>query len=149
MPDEGTVVLLLILGAGAIGGNDLVSVSAAVMLILQLVGMTDVFQFLDTHGVQIGVIFLMLGLLLPFASSKMGLSETARSLLSPVGLLAVLFGVGAAYFAAQGVSMLQHHPEMLIGLVVGSVIGVQYFGGIPAGPLVAAGMAALVYKLFR
>lgn len=149
MPGEGTVILLLILAAGALGGNELVSVSAAVMLILQLAGTTGVFHFLGEHGVQIGVIFLMLGLLLPFATDKMGLTQTARSLFSPAGLISVPFGVAAAYFAAEGVSMLQGHPEMLIGLLVGSVLGVHYFGGIPAGPLVAAGMVALVYKLFQ
>lgn len=149
MPGEGTIVLLLILGAGVLGGNELVSVSAAVMLILQLAGFTGVFQFLDNHGVDIGVIFLMLGLLLPFATHSMGLSQTARSLFSPAGVIAIVVGTVAAYFAAQGVSMLQLHPEMLVGLVVGSVIGVYYFGGIPAGPLVAAGIAALIYKLIQ
>lgn len=149
MPGEGTVVLLLILAAGIVGGNELVTVSAAVTLILQLTGLTEVFQFLDRHGVEVGVIFLMLGLLLPFATERMGLSETARSLFSPAGIISVIVGVAAAYLAAEGVSMLQTHPQMLIGLVVGSVLGVSYFGGIPAGPLVAAGMVALLYKLVK
>lgn len=149
MPGEGTVILLLILAAGIIGGNELVTVSAAVTLILQLTGLTEVFAFLDRHGVEVGVIFLMLGLLLPFATERLGLGETARSLFSPAGIIAVIVGVAAAYLAAEGVSMLQTHPQMLIGLVVGSVLGVSYFGGIPAGPLVAAGMVALLYKLVK
>lgn len=149
MPGEGTVVLLLILAAGIVGGNELVTVSAAVTLILQLTGLTEVFQFLDRHGVEVGVIFLMLGLLLPFATERMGLGETARSLFSPAGIISVIVGVAAAYLAAEGVAMLQTHPQMLIGLVVGSVLGVSYFGGIPAGPLVAAGMVALLYKLVK
>lgn len=149
MPGEGTVVLLLILGAGVLGGNELVTVSAAVTLILQLTGMTEVFQFLDRHGVEVGVIFLMLGLLLPFATERIGLGETAKSLFSPGGILSVLVGIAAAYFAAEGVSTLQSQPDMLIGLVVGSVIGVSYFGGIPAGPLVAAGIVSLIYKLIQ
>lgn len=149
MPGEGTIVLLLILAAGIVGGNELVTVSAAVTLILQLTGAADVFLFLDRHSVEVGVIFLMLGLLLPFATESMGLNETAKSLFSPVGVITVVVGVAAAYFAAEGVAMLQTKPEMLIGLVVGSVIGVSYFGGIPAGPLVAAGIVALLYKLFQ
>lgn len=146
---EGTVVLLLVLAAGILGGNELVTVSAAVTLILQLSGMTEVFQFLDRHGVEVGVIFLMLGLLLPFATERLPLGETVKGLFSLPGVITVVVGIAAAYFAAEGVAMLQSHPELLIGLLVGSVIGVSYFGGIPAGPLVAAGMVALIYKLVQ
>lgn len=143
------MVLLLILVAGVLGGNDLVSVSAAVMLLLQLTGFGDVFTFLEQHGVEIGIIFLMLGLLLPFATDKLGLSATVRSLVSPAGLIALGAGTAAAYLAAQGVAMLQSHPESLVGLLVGSVLGVYFLGGIPAGPLVAAGLAAVVHHLVK
>lgn len=146
---EGTLVLLFLLTAGVLGGNDLVSVSAAVMIVLQLTGLSDVFTFLERHGVDIGVIFLMLGLLLPFATEKLGFSATLRSLLSPVGLIAVAVGSVAAYLAAKGVAMLQSHPEVLVGLLVGSVVGVYFLGGIPAGPLVAAGLAAFIYHLVK
>lgn len=146
---EGTMVLLLILVAGVLGGNDLVSVSAAVMLLLQATGFGDVFTFLEQHGVDIGVIFLMLGLLLPFATEKLGLSGTATSLISPAGLIAVVIGSGASYLAAQGVVMLQSHPEVLVGLLIGSVVGVYFLGGIPAGPLVSAGLAAVIYQLMN
>src|SRR5690606_19321421 len=103
----------------------------------------------ERHGVDIGVIFLMLGLLLPFATEKLGFSATLRSLLSPVGLIAVAVGSVAAYLAAEGVAMLQSHPEVLVGLLVGSVVGVYFLGGIPAGPLVAAGLAAFIYHLVK
>ena len=120
------------------------------MLLLQLTGFGDVFTFLEQHGVEIGIIFLMLGLLLPFATDKLGLSATVRSLgLAPAGLIALGAGTAAAYLAAQGVAMLQSHPESLVGLLVGSVLGVYFLGGIPAGPLVAAGLAAVVYHLVK
>lgn len=144
---EGTMVLLLLLAGGVLGGNDLVSVSAAVMLVLQLTGFGDVFTFLEQYGVDIGIIFLMLGLLLPFATEKLGLSATLRGLVSPAGLISLVIGTVTAYLAAQGVSMLQSHPEVLVGLLVGSVAGVYFLGGIPAGPLVAAGIAAVIYHL--
>lgn len=143
------MVLLLVLVAGVLGSNDLVSVSAAVMLLLQLTGFTDVFSFLEQHGVDIGVIFLMLGLLLPFATDKLGLSGTVTSLISPAGLIALVVGSAASYLAAQGVMMLQSHPEVLVGLLIGSVVGVYFLGGIPAGPLVAAGVAAIIYQLLK
>lgn len=146
---EGTFVLLLILVAGLLGSNELVSVSAAVMLVLQAIGYRDVFGFLEDHGVDLGVVFLLLGLLLPFATERLGLAETMSSLVKPAGLIAVAVGALAAHLAARGVSMLRVHPEVLVGLIVGSVVGVQFLRGIPAGPLVAAGIAAMLYRLIQ
>lgn len=146
---EGTIVLLVILLAGMLGGNNLISVSAAVMLLLQMAGFADVFAFLENHGVDVGIIFLMLGLLLPFATDKMGLGATVRGLITPMGLIGIGVGALVAYLAAEGVALLQVHPEVLIGLIVGSVAGVYFLGGVPAGPLVAAGLAAFLYNLVR
>jgi len=144
---EGTVILLLILAAGLLGGNELVSVSAAVLLLLRASGLGHAFRFLEEHGLDLGIIFLLLGLLLPFATDRLGLAATASSLTKPAGLIAVAVGTLAAYLAAQGVAMLRLHPEVLVGLIVGSVIGVHFLQGIPAGPLVAAGIASVLYRL--
>src|SRR5690625_3778654 len=96
---EVTMVRLLLLAGGVLGGNDLVSVSAAVMLVLQLAGFGDVFTFLEQYGVDIGIIFLMLELLLPFATEKLGLSATLRGLVSPAGLISLVIGTVTAYLA--------------------------------------------------
>jgi len=146
---EGTVILLLILAAGLLGGNELVSISAAVMVVLQAVGWNYGFRFLEEHAIQLGVTFLLLGLLLPFATGRVGLALTLSSLTKPAGLIAVIVGTLAAHLAAQGVAMLRMYPEVLVGLVIGSVIGVYFLGGIPAGPLVAAGIAATLYRLVQ
>lgn len=146
---EGTVILMVILVAGAIGGNQLVSVSAAVMVLLQATGRGDVLRLLEKHGIDLGLIFLLLGLLLPFATGQLGLVQTASSLAKPAGVIGVVVGTLAAYLAAQGVAMLRLHPETLVGLIVGSVVGVQFLHGIPAGPLVAAGMVALLYRIVQ
>jgi len=146
---EGTVILLLILAAGLLGGNDLVSVAAAVLLLLRTTGFGPALRFLEDHGLDLGVVFLLLGLLLPFATDRLGLAATASSLVKPAGLISVGVGTLAAYLAAQGVAMLRVHPEILVGLVVGSVLGVHFLHGIPAGPLVAAGIASVLYRLVQ
>lgn len=146
---EGTIVLLVVLLFGIIGGNELVAVAAAVMLLLQVGGFSDIFRFLEDHGIELGVIFLLLGLLLPFATGKMGVTQTAGSLLTPVGLISIGVGTLAAYLAAEGVHLLRMQPEVMLGLVIGSVLGVYFLNGIPAGPLVAAGIAAVLYHLIR
>src|SRR5690606_40756981 len=75
---QGTVVLIMILLAGLLGGNQLVSAAAAVMLLLRASGWGDVLGFLEQHGLDVGIIFLLLGLLLPFATDRLGLAERSE-----------------------------------------------------------------------
>ena len=35
-------------------------------------------------------------------------------------------------------------PSIVAGLLVGTIIGVAFFKGIPVGPLIAAGMVSLI-----
>jgi uncharacterized membrane protein (DUF441 family) len=143
----GTAVLVIILLAGLLGGNDLVSVASGLMLALQLADVPGMFGFLETYATQLGITFLFIGLLLPFATGQMGLVLAAKSILCTRGVVAIAIGALGAYLAAEGVSLLSTRPETMVGMVIGSVLGVSFLGGIPAGPLVAAGLAALVYKL--
>jgi uncharacterized membrane protein (DUF441 family) len=48
----------------------------------------------------------------------------------------------------QGLNMLKLDPELMVGLVVGGIIGIVFFKGVPVGPLMAAGIAALFIKIF-
>src|SRR5690625_2670762 len=144
---EAIVVLLALLLLGAGSGNELIAVSAGILLVLRLVGLWHVIQFLDGHAVELGVIFLVLGLLLPFATGKVTLLSTAGDLFRPAGMISILIGALSAYLATEGLRFLQVQPDALVGLVIGSVLGVYFLDGIPTGPLVAAGLAAALYRL--
>lgn len=37
-----------------------------------------------------------------------------------------------------------HQPSVVAGLLVGTVLGVALFRGVPVGPLIAAGLLSLV-----
>lgn len=146
---DGSLVLFLVLIAGLVGKNDLIALAALVMLTLQLTAGDATFTFLSRFGVQVGVVFLLIGLLLPFATGKIGLSGVRTSLLTPSGLVAILVGAFSAYLAGEGVELLSGRPDVMMGLIVGSILGVAWFGGIPAGPLVAGGLAAVLYRFLR
>lgn len=146
---EGSIILLVVLVAGLLGKNDLIALAALVMLTLQATAGEMTFAFLNRFGVQVGVIFLLIGLLLPFATGGVGFAGIRASLLSTTGLVAVVIGIVSAHLAAEGVGLLSLHPEVMVGLIVGSIIGVAWFKGIPAGPLVAAGIVSILYRLLR
>ncbi|MGI6081839.1 MAG: DUF441 domain-containing protein [Limnochordia bacterium] len=143
----GSAALFVILLAGALGGNDLIVVASGLMLVLQFADVPGMFGFLEVYATQLGIVFLFIGLLLPFATGQMGLAAAFKCVLSGRGLVAIAIGAFGAYLAAQGVSLLTTRPETTVGMVIGSVLGVSFLGGIPAGPLVAAGLAALIYRL--
>lgn len=142
----GTSVLVLVLLAGILGGNDVLAVASAVMLAVRLVAIPSAFEFLEIYATELGITFLLIGLLLPFATGQMGLGTAARSLVTTRGVVSVGIGALGAYLAAQGVSLLTDRPEVMVGMVFGSMLGVSFLGGIPCGPLVAAGLAAIVYR---
>lgn len=146
---DGDLILLAVAVAGVIWRNDLVAIAAGGTLLLSMVGSPTHLSILDRFAVPVGVIFLTIGLLLPFAQGQLGFSAVSRTLLSPSGFIAIGVGVASSYLAADGVKLLVVHPEVLVGLVIGTLVGVSAFGGIPVGPLVAAGLVALFFHLFR
>jgi len=146
---DGAVVLFVVTLAGIIAGNELIAIASGGILILSLVAPPMALDVLDRFGVPLGVIFLTVGLLLPFATGKLGFPALAQTLLSPTGVVSIIVGVLSSYLAADGIKLLVVHPEVMVGLVIGSIIGVSLFGGIPVGPLVAAGLSAALFRLLR
>jgi uncharacterized membrane protein (DUF441 family) len=145
---EGTIILAVVFAAGIIGKNDLVAVAAGSMLLLQVTAFPGMFRFLQTSANELGITFLLIGLLLPYANGQMGLASI-KSLFSTHGLVAVVIGAVGARLAAEGIQLLTAQPEIMVGIVLGSVLGVSFFGGIPAGPLVASGLAAVIFRYLR
>jgi uncharacterized membrane protein (DUF441 family) len=48
-----------------------------------------------------------------------------------------------------GLALLEARPEVMVGLVLGTIVGVAVLGGIPVGPLAAAGLAAVLLDLWQ
>lgn len=147
--DGGEIVLFLVAAAGVLAGNELVAIAAISMLALRAIGFDPLFNAVERFAIPAGTLILTIGLLSPFSSGKMGLAAVTHTLTSPAGLIALAVGTVASYLGSSGVQLLTARPEVMVGLVVGSIVGVSLFGGIPVGPLVAAGFTALLYQILR
>lgn len=142
------LLLMALMAAGLAGGNDVVGLAAALALLLKEAAPPGVMQAALRHSVDVGVLFLILGLLLPIASGSVGAAEVASRLFSSrAGLISFAVGIASARLASDGFSLMQSRPETLLGLVAGSLAGVAFLGGIPAGPLVASGLVAVLVHL--
>lgn len=146
--DSGLWVLILILAVGIASGNRLLSGSAALLLTFHFTGLQTANHWLETSGVEAGILLLTVAVLAPFASGRMGTAELIDSLRGAPGISLVIAGAAAAYLTGRGVTLLHGNPQMVMGLALGSILGTAIFKGIPAGPLVAAGLAAVLINLW-
>ncbi|MBC7343105.1 MAG: DUF441 domain-containing protein [Clostridia bacterium] len=136
-------MLILILLLAIVGRSQVIAVAAALLLLIQVARLDRLLPLLERRSLEIGLVFLTIAVLAPFASGKVPMDTCLRSFLSIPGLIAMVSGILATIMNGQGLHLLQEQPGMMVGLVVGSLVGVLFFGGIPVGPLMAGGIAAL------
>ncbi|ELW17176.1 DUF441 family protein, partial [Escherichia coli] len=58
-----------------------------------------------------------------------------------IGLFAPLL---AKMLGGRGVTLMGSQPQLVAGLLVGTVLGVALFRGVPVGPLIATGLVSLI-----
>lgn len=143
------VILLTLMALGVAARNSLIVTAAGVVLILQVLRLDRAFPILERRGLEAGLILLLIAVLVPFATGEVGWPEIKGSFTSVGGLAAIAGGIIAAVLSGYGVALLQVKPEVIVGMVVGTVIGVVAFKGIPVGPLAAAGFTAVLLALLR
>ncbi|HYF92594.1 MAG TPA: DUF441 domain-containing protein [Symbiobacteriaceae bacterium] len=143
------IILLTLMALGVAARNALIVTSAGIVLIMQVMRLDRFFPVLEKRGLEAGLIFLLVSVLVPFATGEVGFREIRESFTSWNGLAAIVGGVLAAVLSGYGVTLLKVNPEVIVGMVVGTIIGVLVFRGIPVGPLAAAGFTAVLLAMLR
>ncbi|MDK2927045.1 MAG: hypothetical protein PWR31_735 [Bacillota bacterium] len=146
---DGAILVLLIFVAGAATGNRILSTAAAFVLALALLPGESGVGFLCRYGVFLGLFFLTTAVLAPLAAGNLRFADVVATLLSPVGLVAVLGGTMSSIMNHKGVDLLQLEPRVAAGVVLGSLVSIAFFGGIPVGPVMAAGLTAVLLDVLR
>jgi uncharacterized membrane protein (DUF441 family) len=144
---QDNLLLLVILALGLVFNNNLVAAGAGILLVLKLAKFQTVLRLLEHRALDIGLLFLLIAVLAPFSLDKVGIKDIWQTFQTLRGWLAVIGGVTAAYLCGQGLILMQLQPEVVVGMVVGTIIGVSLLKGIPVGPLAAAGVTALLFNL--
>ncbi|MRN54614.1 DUF441 domain-containing protein [Paenibacillus monticola] len=138
---------LLLLGLAALGiisSNSPVTIAMVVLLLLRVLGLQQAFPWLEKYGLTVGIIVLTIGVMTPLASGKISLQMVGQSFLNWKSLLAIAIGILVAYLGGRGAVLMGSQPTVVAGLLIGTVIGVAFFKGVPVGPLIAAGILSLV-----
>lgn len=137
------LLLVVLIFLGVVGNNSSITIAAAVLLLMQQTFLAQYIPFLEKHGLSIGIVILTIGVFSPIVSGKTPLPNLAQFLHWKM-FAAVAVGVLVAWLAGRGVPVMGEQPVLVTGLMIGTIIGVAFFGGIPVGPLIAAGILSLI-----
>ncbi|VXA54660.1 putative membrane protein [Acinetobacter proteolyticus] len=142
--DVNLLVLLVLLSCGIFSQNTAVTIAAACLILVKLTPLNQFFPYIQNHGLNIGIIILTIGVLAPIASGKISGESILKSFISIKSLAAIAVGLLVAWLGGRGVKLMSNQPDVVAGLLIGTVAGVALLRGVPVGPLIAAGILSLL-----
>lgn len=141
-------MLVALIIIGLIGRSHIITTAACVLLIIKLISLERYLPTIERRGLELGLLFLTMGVLVPFASERITIKDVTSMFTTWPGILALVGGAIATYMNGKGLELLKIDPQLIVGLVIGSIFGIIFLKGIPVGPLMAAGITAFLFKLF-
>nr|WP_174506041.1 DUF441 domain-containing protein [Acinetobacter sp. Marseille-Q1620] len=142
--DLNLIVLLVLLACGIFSHNTAVTIAAGILIVFRVTPLSEYFPILQNHGLNIGIIILTIGVLTPIASGKIPGDAILKSFMSWKSILAIMVGLLVAWLGGRGVKLMSSQPNVVAGLLIGTVAGVALLRGVPVGPLIAAGILSLL-----
>ncbi|SDG89811.1 Uncharacterized membrane protein, DUF441 family [Aneurinibacillus thermoaerophilus] len=143
---SGEAALVILIIVGLIGRSPIIATAASMLLMLKLTSLERFFPAVERRGMELGLLFLTISVLVPFASERITAKDLLPLFTTLMGVIALTGGALATYLNGKGLDMLRAQPHLIVGLVVGSIIGIVFLRGIPVGPLMAAAITALLLK---
>lgn len=146
---NGDLLLLALIVIGLLGRSHIITTAACILLVIKLISLDRYLPTIERRGLELGLLFLTMGVLVPFASEKINMKDILAVFTSWPGIIALTGGAIATYMNSKGLELLKIDPQLIVGLVIGSIFGIVFLRGIPVGPLMAAGITALILKIVQ
>jgi uncharacterized membrane protein (DUF441 family) len=146
---NGELLLVTLIIVGLIGRSSIITTAACVLLILKLISLERFLPTVERRGLELGLLFLTMSVLVPFATERITVKDLTSVFTSLPGIIALLGGAAASFLNGRGLDLLKLDPQLVVGLVIGSILGIIFFRCIPVGPLMAAGITMVLLKLFQ
>jgi uncharacterized membrane protein (DUF441 family) len=143
------IILAVIIALGLFSKNVAVWIAAGILVIFRFTHSEQLLVWTNQYAVKIGIAILTMGVLAPVGMGKINLTHLLEAMKSGYGIASILIGVVVAYLGGRGAGLLTAQPHIVTGLLVGTILGVAFFRGVPVGPLIAAGMLALFADMFK
>ncbi|MBM7578922.1 DUF441 domain-containing protein [Jeotgalibacillus terrae] len=150
MINPAMIFLILLLAIGFFAKNNSLMIAVLFLILLKVAGADEkIFAFIQGKGINWGVTIITIAVLAPIASGAIGFKELTDAVKSPYAWVALASGIAVALIAKGGISLLQDDPHITVALVFGTILAVALFNGIAVGPLIGAGIAYSVMKIFE
>ena len=124
---------------GVLSNNSTITIAATVLLFMQQTLLTKYLPLVDKYALNSGITLLTIGVLSPLVSGKTPFFHYYE-FFSLKMIMAIIIGILVAWLAGRGVPLMSNQPILVTGLIIGTIAGVALLGGIPVGPLIAAGI---------
>jgi uncharacterized membrane protein (DUF441 family) len=142
-------ILVGLIIIGLVGRSPILTTAACLLIIVKLVHLERYLPAIERRGMEFGLLFLTLAVLVPIASGKIQTKDLTAAFSSWTGWVALAGGALATYLNSRGLDMLKIDPQLIVGILIGSIMGILFLRGIPVGPLMAAGITALLLKIVQ
>jgi len=158
---ESFIFLGLILLVGTITHNKSIIYATIFVLILKvLFNITEIYKIKGINignwivqfrkeGINWGVLVITIAILIPIATGEIGFSHLLNAFKSPIGWIAIISGITVSILSSKGVGLLSGQPEITVALVIGTIMGVVFFKGIAAGPVIASGITFCLLQIIE
>lgn len=137
-------ILLALAGLCYVTHNNTVTFAVLLLLLFKLTPLSAYFPILNHYGLTVGIIMLTAAMMVPLADGSIGIKEILKSFVTWQSLLAIVVGILVSWLGSRGITLMKLDPTIVNGLIVGTLIGVAFFKGVPVGPLIAAGVLSLM-----
>ena len=156
---ESFIFLGLILLVGAITQNKSIVYATIFVLILKvLFNITESYKLkgidienfmiqFRKEGINWGVLVITVAILIPIATGEISFSHLLNAFKSPIGWIAIISGITVSILSSKGIGLLSGQPEITVALVIGTIMGVVFFKGIAAGPVIASGITFCILRV--
>lgn len=142
-------ILLIMIALGIVSHSNIIAVSSAILLIITTTPLSKYMPLMERYGLDIGLLFLMIYIIIPLTKTKSILINIYETVTSPVGILAVLAGILATVLNKKGINLLNGEPQLIFGIIIGSLIGITFFDGIPVGPLMSGAILVMLLSFLK
>lgn len=140
-----TLLILLFLAALSYFSHNLtVTIALLVLVAIRMTPLQQTFPWIEKQGVTVGIIILTIGVMAPIASGSLPSSTLLHSFMNWKSLVAIAVGIFVSWVGGRGIALMSSQPTIVGGLLIGTIIGVSLFRGVPVGPLIAAGLVSIL-----
>lgn len=158
---ESFIFLGLILLVGTITHNKSIIYATIFVLILKILfNVSEIYKIKGLNigdfmtqfrkdGINWGVLVITVAILIPIATGEIGFSHLLNAFKSPIGWVAIISGITVSILSSKGVGLLSGQPEITVALVIGTIMGVVFFKGIAAGPVIASGITFCILRIIE